>query len=442
MRILHYFLGFPPFRSGGLTRFSVDLMEAQSETDEVFALWPGTMVPGIGKPSVKSRGLHNGIHSYEMINPLPVPLDEGVKDIDKYTKKTDVAVFIKFLKKVYPDIIHIHTLMGLYEEFVDAAKLLKIKLVFTTHDYFGICPKVTLYRNGSVCEDHNCDGCESCNCRALSLRKITVLQSPLYRKLKTTDFVTKLRRKHRTQFFIENEIQDSGAKSGLSGEYRRLRRYYTGILEKIDIIHFNSTLSETVYKKYMTPAKSQVISITNKGISDNRNKIEWTPSSDLNIVFLSPTKASKGYDILIQALDGLWSENIRNFHLQVFFPVPQNAEYLSVQPDGFSHSQLEELFRHADVLAAPSIWYETFGFTVLEALSYGVPVIVSDHVGACDIVRTGGLVVEAGSVEELKKAVMSLTVEKQKMLRDCIKNDCSIKEWSIFVEEMKRMYKG
>ena len=86
MRILHYFLGFPPFRSGGLTRFSVDLMEAQSETDEVFALWPGTMVQGIGKPSVKSRGLHNGIHSYEMINPLPVPLDEGVKDIDKYTK--------------------------------------------------------------------------------------------------------------------------------------------------------------------------------------------------------------------------------------------------------------------------------------------------------------------------------------------------------------------
>ena len=40
-----------------------------------------------------------------------------------------------------------------------------------------------------------------------------------------------------------------------------------------------------------------------------------------------------------------------------------------------------------DVLIVPSIWKETFGFVVLEALSYGVPVIVSDNVGAKDIVK-------------------------------------------------------
>lgn len=40
-----------------------------------------------------------------------------------------------------------------------------------------------------------------------------------------------------------------------------------------------------------------------------------------------------------------------------------------------------------DVLVVPSIWKETFGFVVLEALSYGVPVIVSDNVGAKDVVR-------------------------------------------------------
>ena len=31
MKILHYFLGFPPYRSGGLTKYAFDLMTAQVE---------------------------------------------------------------------------------------------------------------------------------------------------------------------------------------------------------------------------------------------------------------------------------------------------------------------------------------------------------------------------------------------------------------------------
>lgn len=29
MKIIHYFLGFPPYRSGGLTKYAFDLMKAQ-----------------------------------------------------------------------------------------------------------------------------------------------------------------------------------------------------------------------------------------------------------------------------------------------------------------------------------------------------------------------------------------------------------------------------
>ena len=44
MRILHYFLGFPPYRSGGLTKFAYDLMVSQAKNnDDVFALWPGRL---------------------------------------------------------------------------------------------------------------------------------------------------------------------------------------------------------------------------------------------------------------------------------------------------------------------------------------------------------------------------------------------------------------
>ena len=44
MRILHYSLGFPPYRTGGLTKFCLDLMiEQKNEGDEVALLWPGQM---------------------------------------------------------------------------------------------------------------------------------------------------------------------------------------------------------------------------------------------------------------------------------------------------------------------------------------------------------------------------------------------------------------
>ena len=53
----------------------------------------------------------------------------------------------------------------------------------------------------------------------------------------------------------------------------------------------------------------------------------------------------------------------------------------------FDSRSIAAVYDGMDVLIVPSIWKETFGFVVLEALSYGVPVIVSDNVGAKDIVR-------------------------------------------------------
>ena len=44
MRILHYSLGLPPYRSGGLTKYCTDLMVEQAKSnDEIFLLFPGRM---------------------------------------------------------------------------------------------------------------------------------------------------------------------------------------------------------------------------------------------------------------------------------------------------------------------------------------------------------------------------------------------------------------
>ena len=64
MRILHYSLGFPPYRTGGLTKFTMDLMRQQVKDGHIVTLlWPGEM-HFIGKnTAVKYKGNVDGIHS-------------------------------------------------------------------------------------------------------------------------------------------------------------------------------------------------------------------------------------------------------------------------------------------------------------------------------------------------------------------------------------------
>ena len=106
MRILHYALGFPPYRSGGLTKYCIDLMLAQKEDGhEVAMMWPGTIrFSGHFVRLKKGEKLVNQgdkkvlVESFEVINPLPVPLDEGIIEVEKFIQKcSNVKVYESFL---------------------------------------------------------------------------------------------------------------------------------------------------------------------------------------------------------------------------------------------------------------------------------------------------------------------------------------------------------
>lgn len=446
MRILHYFLGFPPYRTGGLTKYALDLMETQiSDGNRVAALWPGTIIKIGGRPSIKKNKSINEIDNYELINPLPVPLDEGILDVEKYTKSCDENLFIDFFDKNRFDVIHIHSLMGLYKELIDVAQKKHIRTVFTTHDYFGICPKVNLFHYGVPCEnDNECKDCVQCNATALSMKKIQLLQSPIYRCLKDSSIIKKLRKKHRKNYFT-HEIKEDYIDSTIqmkAAKYVVLRQYYVDMLEKIDIIHFNSSVAKKVYMKFIRPKNYKTISITHRNISDNRRRYKYDKNDKIKITYLSPAKPYKGFNILKGALDQLWHQGNKNFNLILYGVVNEVAPYMIIHNDGYTYDELNGIFSEADILVAPSIWYETFGFTVLEAISFGVPVIVSDHVGAKDIVGEGGIVIKANSEEELKNVFIKLTKEKIEIMNDIIYNQISIKSWGEFMKENYELYKS
>lgn len=300
MKILHYALGFPPYRSGGLTKFCIDLMSQQVQEGHMVAMvWSGQMGFISKGTKIKEREEvclgNKSVGSFEIINPLPVSYDEGIADIESFTADAGYECYSELLNDFAPDVVHVHTLMGLHKSLLEAAKNKSIRLVFTAHDFFPICPKVTMFRQGAVCDSlQTCEKCGACNATALSLKKIQILQSPIYRKLKDSALVKTMRKKHRDSYLSEVTSDDLLTPVGRVEDYRTLRSYYYSLLKLMDEIHYNSSVTKMVYERFFELPQNCTISITHADIGDHRTTKSFSHGK-LRIRYLGPNGGAKGF---------------------------------------------------------------------------------------------------------------------------------------------------
>ena len=186
MRILHYSLGIYPNRTGGLNKYATDLVREQMKEHEVAILYPNgykwwRQSCYISKPFVKE-----GIKCYRLVNSTPVPLFYGVKATESFiSRKISISSFEAFLDSFRPEVIHLHTLMGLPDTALKFFKGKGARIIYTSHDYFGICPKVNLINQyGELCDGPASERCASCNRQA---------PSGLFLRLRNSNFVLKIR---------------------------------------------------------------------------------------------------------------------------------------------------------------------------------------------------------------------------------------------------------
>lgn len=419
MKILHISLGLPPFRTGGLTKYSVDVMLEQANKHEVFLLYPGKFTVS-RKLTIKANKSYRNIGVYEIVNPLPISLLNGINQPQSFMKKVDKKVYKDFLTEIYPDVIHVHTVMGIHKEFFEVAKDLGIKMVFTTHDYFGLCPKVNLMDiQGRICEDFD-EGkkCLECNVNALSFPMIYIMQSYPYRYLKDSGLVKSLRKLKKNQVKKSTETSNVSKEiimleDSVAVEYVKLRNYYLEIFKLVDYFHFNSSIAKEQFESYLD-VKGKVISISHKDINDHRQErhLNKKDKSILRLGYLGPVDVYKGFYSLKDTLDSLTENRYTNWHLNVYGdsvndPETYNPEFYTFH-GRYEYRQLKEIFNQIDLLIIPSVWKETFGFIGLEAQSYGVPIMVSEYVGFKDLIQDGetGFIFKASKNDFMSKLSM------------------------------------
>ena len=193
-------------------------------------------------------------------------------------------------------------------------------------------------------------------------------------------------------------------------KYQKLLDYYKKCFSLVDCFHYNSETSKEVFMQYLPTSKGQVVSITHGGIEDHRIRKVYGHDV-LHIGFIGNSTPYKGLPLLISVLQDIGM--IESWDLSVWGSCVGTHPSLPVYYKGkFDSSTIADVYSAMDVLIVPSIWKETFSLVTLEALSYGVPVIVSDNVGAQDIVKLYNPKFVYHSGDELKSLICEILSDK------------------------------
>lgn len=138
---------------------------------------------------------------------------------------------------------------------------------------------------------------------------------------------------------------------------------------------------------------------------------------DGKIVFLFVARfaANKGIHILLQAIKELNEQGFNplvHFNLAGTGPLlnhyKENYQFSNVSYLGFiDDDSLKQLYKEADAFVFPTL-FEGMPTVVLEAMSYSLPVIVSDVGATAELVdAANGFLIEAGNVDQVKEAIQS-----------------------------------
>jgi glycosyltransferase involved in cell wall biosynthesis len=265
-----------------------------------------------------------------------------------------------FLTNVQPDVAHVHnTWYAMSPAVVAALDRAGVPVVMTLHNYRMMCANGMLYRDGRPCEDcvgtHPWRGVRHGCYRGSAFTSAPAAAAiALHRRLGTWD--------RHVRLFL--------ATTGFAKE-----RFVLG---------------------GMPPERIKV----KPHFTANPGPRAFPPSSSRQVLCVGRLSHEKGVDVLVDAFAQLDGSDLE---LVVIGsgperPVLERAAGPNVRFTGLlSRAEVLKHMLGARALAFPSRAYETFGLSVVEAMSAGLPVLASDRGGTGEILGgKAGWLVEPG----------------------------------------------
>ncbi|MBD2488700.1 glycosyltransferase family 4 protein [Aulosira sp. FACHB-615] len=297
-----------------------------------------------------------------------------------------------------PDIVHVHNFFPLLSPAVyDACYAAGVPVIQTLHNYRLACPKAMPFRDGKICED--CIGTLiPWSSVVHSCYRNSHLQSSVVAAMTTWHRLTGTWHKKVNGYIVLTQFQkEKMIQAGLPAE-----------------------------KIYIKP-----------NFVFQPNKLESNIQRDNYLLFVGRLSEEKGVSVLIDAyIKSHISTPLKivgdgPLH-QVLQKKVQTAGYqYLIEFLGYQDKVIVlELMQKAKFLVFPSIWYEGFPLTIVEAFAASLPVIVSQLGSMAEIVEdhVSGLYFEAGNSEDLA-AKIKWAINHNELMINYGKNARSIYEY-------------
>ncbi len=222
---------------------------------------------------------------------------------------------------------------------------------------------------------------------------------------------------------IEDSIRiarEEGARFGVRAHYatewarRRVLREY----DEADLIRVDSRyVFATMVRRGVPPEKLLLLA---PGV----DSVRFTPGEAdgvFRVCLVGQLSLLKGYPYLVRAFDEL---ALPDGELVLFGPLVDRfnkrtvTRYLANSRIRHTYGDPRTAYQRSSVFVLPSVG-DGFGFTVLEAMACGLPVIVSESTGAKDCVREGqdGFIVPDRDVEAIKARLLELYTHPERRRR-------------------------
>jgi glycosyltransferase involved in cell wall biosynthesis len=279
------------------------------------------------------------------------------------------------IKKHRPDILHAtNTFPLLSPASLFAAKKQNVPVVLALRNYRLICPKGVLLKDNKVC--HECVG---------KIFATPAVRNRCYRDSRSGSLVV-------ASMLTIHKLMNSWN--------RAVTRYFT-------LTQFaKQTFVDAGFDADKISVKPNFVGTYFQPAARSEIKHE--------AVFVGRLAEEKGIRSMLES----WKTVPRDFTLKVIGDGP--LEHL-VREAADRESNIKfigrldlagslEAIRCAEMLIMPSIWYETFGRTIIEAYSVGTPVVVSRMGAMQELVNEGstGVLFEPGNPHDLSRTVNSL----------------------------------
>jgi GT2 family glycosyltransferase/glycosyltransferase involved in cell wall biosynthesis len=404
---------FPPDRLGGVelvTLKTAHWLQGHGHTVEVVAIERATE----GAPDrVEARAdAYQGVPVVRLTIDLFAP---GVPWEWRYRHPVIEAWFRRHLQGERPDVAHIQSCYLLSAGAIHAARDAGCATVASLHDYWFVCPRLTMLRpDGSNC-DGSRDPCICSWCLMTERRRYRYLDAVTH-GLVGRAIVGALRRDGAARV-----LADPARPAALA----RRRQAVRDALERADVLVAPSPyVRDLLREEGFGPDRVRLVAPgLVLGTEAKAGRDDASPPYARRFAYLGQVIPSKGLDVLLRAFLRLRA-SCREATLHVYGGSPdlsyeRRLRRLAGERDGvywhgrYAPEEVWPILRSVDIVVVPSLWREIGPLVMLEALAAGRPVVASDLPNMHDAVRHegNGLLFQPGSVASLERQLRRLTDE-------------------------------